>query len=215
MATDIDQLSSSSTSSSQPSQVMARFWRAMQHLFGLRWNQNYGEKPSPLWAAEIDRLSDAQIATAYRRLLRSGAAHPPTLPEFLELARKPTEVANTYIAPPDCSQFELAANNWFLSRAVQFRFCGIDNPDFEVRVSRTPPTCDIGATPRPLLAQIRTRALEISKMHTALASDGDPSATNDRLVELLDAMAEDIYPKSAAELWIAAHQAPVDPRYVA
>lgn len=212
MATHIDRPSSSSTNASPPSQVMARFWRAMQHLFGLRWNQNYGQEPSPLWAAEIDRLSAEQIATAYRRLLKSGASHPPTLPEFLELARKPTSVADTYVAPPNCAQFELAVNNWFLSRSVQFRFCGIDNPNFEVRMSRNGD--DIAGTPRPTLELIRERAMEISRMHTMLADDVDPAATNERLVHQLDEMAESIYPASAAELWIAANQKPIDPKYL-
>lgn len=59
----------------------------MLDLFGIRWTENYGPEPSQLWTSAIGMLTTAELKTALRQLLNSGAAHPPTLPELLELAR--------------------------------------------------------------------------------------------------------------------------------
>ena len=193
---------------------MARLWRAMSHLFGTRWAENYGREPSPVWAAEVDSLTDEQIAIGYQRLLRSGASHPPTLPEFLEFARRPSGARDTSTPQHNCAQFELAVNNWFVHRAMRFRFVGIDNAEgLGINDACRDPNHIRQPSRRPTLMALRARCLEESRIHTTLAAEGDPDATNERLVARLDAIAEEIYPQAVADLWLAANRQPVGPKY--
>jgi hypothetical protein len=73
--------------STEPSQKVLKFWRAMLDLFGTRWTENYGSHPAPIWISAIGMLTNLELKTALQQLLTSGVAHPPTLPELLGLAR--------------------------------------------------------------------------------------------------------------------------------
>ena len=114
-----------STQSTQPR--TARFWKAMTEMIGPRWTETYGEAPSPLWTSAIERMSDAQLKTAIARVMRSGTAHPPTLPEIFAYATKPAATADTSLPAPRCTPAEILANRWFMHRSVRQRFAGIDN----------------------------------------------------------------------------------------
>jgi hypothetical protein len=72
--------------SSTASRKIAAFWRMMLDLFGQRWVTNYGQEPSPLWTSAIETLTAKEIKAGIRQLLTRGAAHPPTLPEFIDAA---------------------------------------------------------------------------------------------------------------------------------
>lgn len=71
----------------QPSEKVTRFWNALLQMFGTRWTTSYGQTPSEIWILAIESLSAKELRTASRALLANASAHPPTLPEFMALAR--------------------------------------------------------------------------------------------------------------------------------
>ena len=176
----------------------ARFWRAMLDMIGPRWTETYGEAPSQLWTSAIEAMTDAQLKTVITRVMRSGTAFPPTLPEIVAYATRPAATTDTFVPAPQCSEAELLANRWFMFHAVRQRFAGIDNPDHELR------TLHAAQHPRDSLEQIRERATEICAGHLMLVAEQDPAATKERLLGFLDAMAEEIYPAEKAQRWLAA-----------
>jgi hypothetical protein len=59
----------------------------MQSLFGHRWTDSYGSEPDDLWQHALAAASEAELKRAIKALMTRGGVHPPTLPEFLELAK--------------------------------------------------------------------------------------------------------------------------------
>jgi hypothetical protein len=57
----------------------------MTELFGGRWLNTYGDKPTPLWEQACDQLGAEGLQRGVDALLASGSAHPPSLPQFLAL----------------------------------------------------------------------------------------------------------------------------------
>lgn len=135
------------------------------------------------------------MRTVIARVMRSGTAHPPTLPEVIAYATKPVATADTFLPAPRCTDAEMLASRWFMHRAVRSRFRGIDNPDGEVRVHER------ASLPRDTLADIRQEAVRICEAHLMLLDEHDPYATSERVLGLLDRMAEEFYPTSSAEQW--------------
>lgn len=171
------------------SQRTAKFWRSMTDMYGARWLETYGDEPSLLWANQIELLTDEQVKRALRSLLKAASPHPPSLPEFLGYAKN-EPVRDTHKPEPDRPFAEVLAARWFMQRAVRFRFVGLADQE-----------------------EIRARAVELCAMHAILLADEDPGATQQRIEGLLDEMAEDIYPKSAAESWLKSHPVRIDPYY--
>ena len=62
-------------------------WERLLGCFGDSLIRKFDETPPPEWVAGIGSLNDYQLAKGMRRLVLSGKAHPPTLPEFLKLCR--------------------------------------------------------------------------------------------------------------------------------
>lgn len=63
-----------------------RLWQRFGEMFGSRFYESFGEKPSEMWIDAVKELRNDQIRGALRRILNAGAAHPPSLPEFIALA---------------------------------------------------------------------------------------------------------------------------------
>jgi hypothetical protein len=161
----------------------------MTDLFGARWLETYGDEPSPLWTNQIERLDDAQLKQGISTVLKSGAQHPPSLPEFLAHCRRQLNVPSTYVeyyATPD----ESIAGRWFVRASLQLRFVGFTEH-----------------------MALRNRAMELCRHHLALMADNDPEATEERIQGQLDAAAEEIYPRANAVAWLAAHPIVINQEY--
>lgn len=161
------------TASANGQPIVASFWFTMIQLFGHRWTDTYGEAPPPLWQTAISSLDDSQIRTLVERLMRSGSAHPPTLPEVMALATKPQTMNSNSSPPPQVSPGERAACNFFLHYAVRGRWFGI-------AVSQ--------------VADLRVALIAIAESFTG---------SNAELVAALEAESERQYPKRYAAAWAA------------
>lgn len=62
-------------------------WTSMRDLYGRAWSSQYGETPSPAWAAALRDLSAAEIRAGLRGAVDSCRTFPPTAPEFRGLCR--------------------------------------------------------------------------------------------------------------------------------
>lgn len=60
----------------------SRVWKRMLQIYGARFTESYGEKPTEPWIAAIDDLTDQQIAFGIRQVMRDTPIHPPTLGQF-------------------------------------------------------------------------------------------------------------------------------------
>lgn len=96
---DRERTTTRSKSSTAASQKVERFWQGMLELFGQRWVTSYGTTPTTLWTSAISSLSAKELKTILHRMLTSGAQHPPTLPELVELARPPGEKPSRFPEP--------------------------------------------------------------------------------------------------------------------
>lgn len=66
----------------------ADLWQRLIGLFGAdAMRRKFGDKPPPEWISMIARLSDFELQRGMRRLVYSGKAHVPSLPEFVKLCR--------------------------------------------------------------------------------------------------------------------------------
>lgn len=75
--------------SSSPLQFDAadRLWQRFGEMFGSRFFESYGPKPSKSWIDACKDLRNDQVKGALNRIRNSGGPHPPSLPEFIALAR--------------------------------------------------------------------------------------------------------------------------------
>lgn len=63
-------------------------WQRLIGLFGAdAVRRKFGDSPPPEWVSVIASLDDFQLQRGMRRLVYSGKAHVPTLPEFVKLCR--------------------------------------------------------------------------------------------------------------------------------
>lgn len=60
-------------------------WQSMTQVYGKKWAQDRGEKPSPIWISELSKINPKNLKQAVRSVIRKRMSWPPTLPEFLEL----------------------------------------------------------------------------------------------------------------------------------
>ena len=70
-------------------------------VYGARFREAHGAEPPPVWCAELDKLTNAQLANGYERLMAEAPTHPPSLPEWLRLCReRPRAVPEHRELPP-------------------------------------------------------------------------------------------------------------------
>lgn len=62
-------------------------WDRLLGCFGDSLIRKFDETPPQEWIAAINSLNDYQLQQGMRRMLFSGKAHPPALPEFVKLCR--------------------------------------------------------------------------------------------------------------------------------
>lgn len=84
--------------SSPPSRT-SELWQRFVGLFGGEAvRRKFGDAPPPEWVGVIGQLNDYQLERGMRRLLASGKAHVPALPEFRRLC---VMVGDDELDPPD------------------------------------------------------------------------------------------------------------------
>lgn len=65
----------------------AKIWATIADTYGNRWNKSYGALPPKVWCQMFTSLTDQQIQQAILKLVEHYPHHPPTLGEFVEMAR--------------------------------------------------------------------------------------------------------------------------------
>ena len=86
--TDSRLMTNSPSSIAQPpaySDKTRQFWAAMGDIYGTQWINSFGDKPKPMWIAEIERLTAQEISFGIEQCKRSGSPFIPNLPQFLAL----------------------------------------------------------------------------------------------------------------------------------
>lgn len=111
-------------------------WRRFGGLFGAdAVERKFGGTPPVEWIEMVGRMNDFELQRGMRRLVASGKAHVPTLPEFVKLCRSVGDdaefggpKANTPLlaGPPDVTDVWGAAANthllaYVLGHAKDFR----------------------------------------------------------------------------------------------
>jgi hypothetical protein len=69
---------------------MDRFWLRMTHMYGHKWVSSYGEEDDGTWRKGLSLLTPEQIGHGITECLKREEAWPPTLPEFLKIAKPNT-----------------------------------------------------------------------------------------------------------------------------
>lgn len=79
---------STSNPNPTPKQKAQAIWQRLCGCFGAdAVERKFGPTPPPEWVAMIGRLKDHELERGMRRLVYSGAAAPPSLPQFVRLCR--------------------------------------------------------------------------------------------------------------------------------
>jgi hypothetical protein len=95
-------------------------------LFGAdALKRKFGAEPPPEWEAALSDLSDAQLHNGFRRVVKGGSAHVPSLPEFLAACRDSREFAAPLFADDQriedqrFDQWGIAANKHLLAQIMR------------------------------------------------------------------------------------------------
>jgi hypothetical protein len=75
---------------------MAGFWNLLGQTWGSRFIDQYGPNPNDAWAACLASVPVDVARDALKKLIAGGSPFPPTLPEFIALAKTSKPV----IVPP-------------------------------------------------------------------------------------------------------------------
>lgn len=74
-------------STSYADSASKRLWDRFAEMFGARFYDQYGSEPSEAWREAVTEIRPDQVKAALTKIRNSGAQYPPSLPEFLALAR--------------------------------------------------------------------------------------------------------------------------------
>lgn len=74
-------------STSYADNASKRLWDRFGEMFGARFYDQFGSEPSEAWTEAVTEVRADQIKSALTKIRNSGAQYPPSLPEFLALAR--------------------------------------------------------------------------------------------------------------------------------
>lgn len=74
-------------STSYADNASKRLWDRFGEMFGARFYDQFGSEPSRSWIVAVDEVRADQIKAALSKIRNSGSQYPPSLPEFLALAR--------------------------------------------------------------------------------------------------------------------------------
>lgn len=64
-----------------------RLWQRFTEMYGARFLESFGGKPTDSWVDAMGDLSPQQVKGALAKIRNSGGAHPPSLPEFIGMAK--------------------------------------------------------------------------------------------------------------------------------
>jgi hypothetical protein len=92
-----------------------RLWQRFGEMFGARFFESFGPKPSESWTEAVKDLRHDQVKGALSRIRNSGSAHPPSLPEFISLAKNIQPYPERPAAPAPVHPLQGAANGALLS----------------------------------------------------------------------------------------------------
>jgi hypothetical protein len=112
----------------EPSIPISRAQQVWMHLAGLfgadALKRKFGVSPPPEWESALGDLSDAQLHNGFRRVVKGGSPHVPSLPEFLAACRDSREFAAP-LFPEDqqledqrFDQWGIAANKHLLAAVM-------------------------------------------------------------------------------------------------
>lgn len=87
-------------------------------MWGARFYDQFGEKPSDSWIEGVGDLTTLQIREALTKIRNSGASHPVSLPEFRAIARN---VAVQHQSLPAFSTEALASHARRLQALIALR----------------------------------------------------------------------------------------------
>ncbi len=80
---------SSASDSRATSTLMDFLWGRMTEIYGHRWESSYGSKPTETWSRALSALSKDELKRALSACLKRADPWPPSLPEFIAMARPP------------------------------------------------------------------------------------------------------------------------------
>lgn len=100
-------------SSSYADNASARLWDRFGEMFGARFYESFGSVPSQSWKDAVCELRADQVKAALSKIRNSGSPHPPSLPEFVALAKNVTIV---HLAPsaPRYDDYHALGQKWLL-----------------------------------------------------------------------------------------------------
>lgn len=64
-----------------------RLWDRFAEMFGARFYDQFGTEPSESWKSAVSELRNDQVKAALAKVRNGGSQYPPSLPEFIALAR--------------------------------------------------------------------------------------------------------------------------------
>lgn len=107
-----------------------RRWKVLMSIYGQRWADSYDGEPSEPWAIALDAATEAEFKRAVKSLMSSGDAHPPSLPQFVELLRPGTaERAKSKHPEPNTPDWNAARAALMQGIAKQSRDRGVQFTD--------------------------------------------------------------------------------------
>lgn len=87
-----------------------RLWQRFGEMFGARFFESFGPKPSESWTDAVKELRHDQVRGALGKIRNSGSPHPPSLPEFIALAKNVQPHPQKQAAPTAIHPLQAAAN---------------------------------------------------------------------------------------------------------
>lgn len=76
--------------STQPSTVISKLWRRMQHIYGHKWESAHGlTDKENTWAIGLADMTVEEIGIGLNECVHRADPWPPSLPEFRALCRPP------------------------------------------------------------------------------------------------------------------------------
>jgi hypothetical protein len=108
-------MSASASSNRYVDNASERLWKILGDMYGDRFFAQYGPKANDAWREAVKELNSQHVKHAICSLRNSGSPHPPSLPEFISLA-KGMRVQTAEIDQPsrNFDMFETFANRRLL-----------------------------------------------------------------------------------------------------
>lgn len=165
-------------------------WKQFGQMFGARWADQFGPKPSDQWASALHSLRSDQLRGALSKLQNAPIPYPgwlPSLPEFMAFARsiQAMPVARQQDRQP---KWLSAVNGLFLSwmfREIQTKKRKIFFDDRTSGIIGKP-----RAIPDAELFERRETCKRLANDFEQMECEGDPAANKEWLKKSFDAQME-------------------------